>query len=325
MKIITDERCTGYSRYGHPERPQRIADTVEHLKSQVALPLEWVKPGRASDDQILRAHAPEVLARLQIPQDFDADTPFFENISTYARASVAAAVDAMKLARVGENVFSLMRPPGHHATRTHSMGFCYLNNIAIAVLEAVAISSPSPSSLEERAGMGRRTTSSSNPLTPTLSPFGRGGGVGFKRVAVFDFDVHHGNGTEDILLDREGAAFFSIHQHPCYPGTGAANVGKNCFNYPVAPSAPREVYRATLARALADLKKFSPDLIAVSAGFDAYARDPLAQGTLLVEDFQWLGQELRALKTPFFSLLEGGYSRDLPELIFAYLQGVEGK
>ena len=94
---------------------------------------------------------------------------------------------------------------------------------------------------------------------------------------------------------------------------------------PSRPAAPRETYRATLARALADLKNFSPDLIAVSAGFDAYARDPLAQGTLLAEDFHWLGQELRALKIPFFSLLEGGYSRDLPELIFAYLKGVEGK
>jgi acetoin utilization deacetylase AcuC-like enzyme len=88
---------------------------------------------------------------------------------------------------------------------------------------------------------------------------------------------------------------------------------------------PRETYRATLARALDDLKKFSPEIIAVSAGFDAYARDPLAQGTLLAEDFHWLGTELRALKIPFFSLLEGGYSKDLPELIFAYLKGVEGK
>ena len=187
-----------------------------------------------------------MLARLKIPKDFDADTPFFENISDYARASVAAALDALKFARNGETVFSLMRPPGHHATREQSMGFCYLNNIAIAVLESLA--------------------------------------TGANRVAVFDFDVHHGNGTEDILLNRESVAFFSVHQFPAYPGTGEKNVGKNCFNYPVAPSAPRETYRATLARALDDLKKFSPDLIAVSAGFDAYARDPLAQGTLLAKD-----------------------------------------
>jgi acetoin utilization deacetylase AcuC-like enzyme len=287
VKIITEKKCAGYSRYGHPERPARVTDTVARLENQNELPVIWAAPGGVADAQILRAHAPEVLARLKIPQDFDADTPFFENISDYARASVAAAIDAMTAARHGENVFSLMRPPGHHATREKSMGFCYLNNIAIAALEALA--------------------------------------TGSKRVAVFDFDVHHGNGTEDILLNREGVAFFSIHQFPAYPGTGEKNAGENCFNYPVAPSVPRETYRATLAHALADLKKFQPEIVAVSAGFDAYARDPLAEGSLLAEDFFWLGQELRARKIPFFSLLEGGYSRDLPELILAYLKGVEGK
>ncbi|HYA78923.1 MAG TPA: hypothetical protein VED19_00265, partial [Candidatus Nitrosopolaris sp.] len=203
------------------------------------------------------------------------------------RASVAAALDSLKVARAGENVFSLMRPPGHHAMRDRAMGFCYLNNIAIAVLEAAA--------------------------------------SGAKRVAVYDFDVHHGNGTEAILVDRPGVAFFSVHLYPCYPGTGTANVGRNCFNYPVEPGEPRETYRATLARALDDLKKFRPDLVAVSAGFDAYVHDPLVQGTLVVDDYYWLGQSLRALGAPFFSLLEGGYSRELPELIFAYLKGVEGK
>ncbi len=286
MKIITDPRCAGYAREGHPERPARITATAERLKSQTELPLVWAAPGEAGDAQILRAHSPELLARLQIPHDFAADTPFHETISGFARASVAAALDALNAARAGENAFSLMRPPGHHATRDRAMGFCYLNNIAIAALEAIA--------------------------------------TGARRVAVFDFDVHHGNGTEAILQDRPDCAFFSIHQVPCYPGTGATNAGRNCFNYPVAPGIPRETYRATLARALDDLKRFQPGLIGVSAGFDAYARDPLAGGTLLAEDFHWLGRELRALKVPFFSLLEGGYSRDLPELVFAYLKGVEG-
>ena len=240
-----------------------------------------------SDRQILRAHSPEHLARLKIPEDFDADTPFYENIADYAHASAAAALDALQAARHGEDVFSLIRPPGHHATREQAMGFCYLNNIAIAALEAVA--------------------------------------TGAKRVAVFDFDVHHGNGTEAILLNQPGVAFFSIHLYPFYPGTGAANAGENCFNYPVAPGSSRETYRATLAQALDDLKQFKPDLVAVSAGFDAYVRDPLGGGTLEPEDFHWLGQSLRAPGVPMFSVLEGGYSRDLPELILAYLKGVEGK
>ena len=287
VTIITDESCTGYSRAGHPERPQRIATTVERLKNQTDLDLTWITPTTATDEQILRAHTPAMLARLAVPEDFDDDTPYFENIAGYARASVAASLDALKLARAGENVFSLMRPPGHHAMREKSMGFCYLNNIAIAALEAAA--------------------------------------TGSKRVAVFDFDVHHGNGTEDILLNQPGIEFFSVHQHPAYPDTGAENRGRNCFNYPVGPGTPRLTYRAKLAHALDDLRCFRPDLIAVSAGFDAYLRDPLADGSLLAEDFHWLGQTLRALNVPLFTLLEGGYSRDLPELIFAYLKGVEGE
>jgi acetoin utilization deacetylase AcuC-like enzyme len=285
VKIITDEKCVAYSRAGHPERPARVSGTVAKLKAQDELPIEWLVPSSVTDEQLLRAHTPEMLARLKLPRDFDADTPWHENIPNYARASVAAAVDAMKLARAGETVFSLMRPPGHHATRAQAMGFCYLNNIAIAALEALS--------------------------------------SGTERLAVFDFDVHHGNGTEDILLGRRNAAFFSVHQFPCYPGTGQKNVGDNCFNYPVEPSTPRETWRATLNRALNDLKKFSPTLIAVSAGFDAYLRDPLADGTLLAEDFFWIGKELRAMNVPFFSLLEGGYSSDLPELIFAYLKGIQ--
>jgi len=288
VKIITDERCTGYSRAGHPERPARITSTLALLRTQTELPLTFVQPASAvTDEIILRAHTPEMLARLAGPEDFDDDTPFHENIGAFARASVAGALDALAAARNGEMVFSLMRPPGHHATRTKSMGFCYLNNIAIAALEAVA--------------------------------------TGTKRVAVLDFDVHHGNGTEDILLNQRGIEFFSVHEHPSYPHTGAENAGHNCFNYPITPGTPRLIYRAKLANALDDLRSFRPELIAVSAGFDAYLRDPLADGSLLPEDFFWLGESLRALNVPFFSLLEGGYSKDLPELILAYLKGVAGK
>jgi len=288
VKIITDERCTSYSRTGHPENPRRVAATVERLRHQTDLPLTWVTPNQpVTHEVLLRAHAPEMLTRLEVPEDFDEDTPFFEDISTLAKASVSAALEALHAARNGKMAFSLMRPPGHHATRTKSMGFCYLNNIAVATLEALA--------------------------------------TGVKKVAVLDFDVHHGNGTEDILLNRRGVEFFSIHQHPAYPNTGAENAGHNCFNYPVAPNTPRLTYRAKLAHAIDDLRSYHPELIAVSAGFDAYAHDPLAEGTLLAEDFHWLGHSLRALNVPFFSLLEGGYSKDLPELVLAYLKGVAGK
>lgn len=287
MKIITDESCTSYHSPGHPERPARISDTVELLRDQTELPIEWVKPPAATDEPILRAHTDEYIARLRIPRDFDADTPYFENIEALARNSVGAALLALDLARKGETAFSLMRPPGHHATRREVMGFCYFNNVAIAALHARA--------------------------------------TGAKRVAVFDFDVHHGNGTEDILLNEPGTAFYSIHEHPCYPHTGAANAGNNCFNYPVAPDVSREEYRAALSRALADLKALQPEIIFVSAGFDAYVRDPLANGALEIEDYHWLGSELRQSGVPLVSLLEGGYSSALPKLIFAYLKGINGK
>ena len=287
MKIITDEACTSYSYPGHPERPQRITMTLQKLRGQNELPLSWAKPTPVDEAMLLRAHTADHIARLKEPEDLDYDTPFFPNIDERARASVGAALEALKAARAGEATFRLMRPPGHHATRHRAMGFCYLNSIAITALEALA--------------------------------------TGAKRVAVYDFDVHHGNGTEAILVKNPGAAVFSIHQFPCYPGTGTRNVGDNCYNYPVPPQTPRAEYRKILASALDQLKKFKPDLVAVSAGFDAYARDPLAQETLEAEDYYWLGASVSKLGVPSFSLLEGGYSDDLPELIFAYLRGLAGK
>lgn len=177
MKIITDARCTAYASPGHPEEPGRITRTVNRLKHQTALPLEWRQPGPLGEALILRAHSAEMVRRLEVAQPFDLDTPYFEGIGERARASAAAALLALALARSGENVFSLMRPPGDHATREQSMGFCYLNNVAIAALEAVAGDA--------------------------------------KQVAVFDFDVHHGNGTEDILLNQPGWNFLaSINTRP---------------------------------------------------------------------------------------------------------------
>ena len=287
MTIITDERCTGYSSPGHPERPARISGTLRNLREQAELTLKWAAPSEVSGEELLRAHTKGHIAHVKSATDaFDGDTPAHPDIYEHALRSVGSALHALKLARNNEPAFSLIRPPGHHATQNQAMGFCYFNSVAIATLEALA--------------------------------------AGAKRVAVFDFDVHHGNGTEAILQNRPNVVFASIHQHPCYPGTGTANVGNNCFNFPVAPRTPREMYRKVLTQALEQLKSFKPELMAVSAGFDCYARDPLAQETLEAEDFYWLGESLRKTGIPFFSVLEGGYSSDLPELIFAYLKGVAG-
>lgn len=287
LHLITDDRCVNYHSPGHPERPQRIARTWEKLRSQSELKLEWDQPADVPEAAILRAHTKEHLARVKAATDaFDADTPAHTGIHDHALRSIGGGLRALALARQGKMAFSLLRPPGHHATGNRAMGFCYLNQVAITTLEALA--------------------------------------TGAKRAAVFDFDVHHGNGTEAILLGKPGALFHSIHQHPCYPGTGTQHVGDNCFNYPVAPRTPRADYRQVLTRALDALKAQRPEVVVVSAGFDAYARDPLAQETLEAEDFQWLGKSLRALSVPVVSVLEGGYSNDLPDLILAYLRGLDG-
>ena len=288
MKIITDEACTQYGSPGHPERPARVAKTLELLRSQKELELTFVAPTLATDEDVLRAHTRELLESVEHGTgDFDGDTARHPNIETHTRRSVGGALLAMQSALKGELAFSLLRPPGHHATRNHAMGFCYFNGIAIAALSARA--------------------------------------RGVERVAVFDFDVHHGNGTEAVLKDVGGTAFYSIHQHPCYPGTGTENVGNNCFNFPVAPKTKPEEYRKVLSKALAEMVKFKPTLIGVSAGFDAYKRDPIAQETLDTEDFHWLGGQIRALGIPAFHVLEGGYSTELPNLILAYLRGLAGK
>ena len=284
MKIITDEHCAAYAHPGHPERPERILRTLERLRDNPAFGAAWVPAEACSQESLLRAHTQEHLQGLDRQEAFDLDTPAFEGLNGFARMSAGAAVQAMRLSREGEEVFSLMRPPGHHATRTRAMGFCYINNMAVAALEALA--------------------------------------TGTKRVAVFDFDVHHGNGTEAILLNVPGAAFFSVHQHPCYPGTGTRNTGANCYNFPVPPQTARGHYLEVLESAVATISDFQPDLVGVSAGFDAFVRDPLAQGTLQVDDYRWLGTQLRQLKVPVFSVLEGGYSEELPELIAAYLSGL---
>ncbi|MGA3179752.1 MAG: histone deacetylase [Verrucomicrobiota bacterium] len=284
MNIITDPRCAEYSTPGHPECPRRVIGAHEAIQSNLTLPITWAEPLPVEDAILLRAHTPEHLQRLEIPLDMDADTPAYPQIAAHARRSVGAALQALRLARAGQMAFSLMRPPGHHATRQTAMGFCYLNSIAIAALAARA--------------------------------------EGCRRVAVLDFDVHHGNGTEDILLDQPGCAFISVHQSPCYPGTGLADRGANCFNFPVRPGVPRREYRAALERAFERLRQFQPDLVAVSAGFDAYRGDPLASGSLEAEDYQWLGQTVRQMQAPAFSILEGGYSDALPQLILAYLSGL---
>jgi acetoin utilization deacetylase AcuC-like enzyme len=280
MIIFHDASCLEYSAPSHPERPARIARSVPLLKKRHP-DWEWRIPEPASEAAVLRAHSRDHLERIRnATRDFDADTPVYPKIYKHALCSAGAAVDAAQAALRGERAFSLMRPPGHHAARDRAMGFCYFNNIAIAALDALE-NSPN-------------------------------------RVAIWDFDAHHGNGTEAIVGHNSRVAFASIHQFPGYPGTGTQSFA-NAENYPVGPGTPRNHHVDVAKRALEKLVAFKPDLLLVSAGFDAYAGDPLVQMTLEPEDFSTFGEWLHQLDFPVATILEGGYSDELPELIDAFL------
>ncbi len=291
MVILHDPRCADYGSSMRPEQPARVLRSVQHLRA--AHPdWTWRAPAAesASDELLLLAHTPAHLKRLRQERDFDADTPFFPGIGDHARRAVAAAVEAARHAlnsRDREPVFSLMRPPGHHATTTQAMGFCYLNQIAIAALAA------------------------QRNFVPSAAPA--------RKVAVWDFDAHHGNGTEAILQGQSQVLFASVHQYPGYPGTGTQDHGPHIRNWPVAPHTPRVDHMAALRASLDAVVSFAPDLILVSAGFDAYARDPITSMTLEAEDFATLGGWLRGTGRPAAALLEGGYHADLPLLIDAFL------
>jgi acetoin utilization deacetylase AcuC-like enzyme len=242
---------------------------------------KWQQPHATTDDELLHAHSRQHIERITTAREnFDLDTPFYPKIDTYARHSAGAAVEAARTALRGEFAFSLMRPPGHHATRDRAMGFCYFSNVAVGALDA----------LEK----------------------------GAERVAIWDFDGHHGNGTEAIVAHNEGIRFASIHQFPAYPGTGAKSLA-NIDNYPLAPFTPRNKHLNVANYSLEQLLKFKPDLLLVSAGFDAYARDPLLQMSLEHEDFAKFGRWLSQIDVPVAVVLEGGYSSELPELIDAFL------
>jgi acetoin utilization deacetylase AcuC-like enzyme len=280
MIIFHHASCLEYSLPGHPERPARVARAVPLLKERHP-EWKWRTPETAGEAALLRAHSPGHFNSVKnAARDFDADTPAYPNIYGHAARSAGAAIEAAQAALRGERAFSLMRPPGHHATADRAMGFCYFNNVAIAALNALD--------------------------------------NGAERVAIWDFDGHHGNGTEAIVARNERIRFASIHQFPAYPGTGT-NSFANINNYPLAPLTPREEIVETAGKALENLLAFRPDLLLVSAGFDAYARDPLLQLTLEPEDFAAFGEWLRKTDLPAAVALEGGYSSDLPPLIDAFL------
>ncbi len=285
MKIIFSPRCLEYKNPGHPESPERVKICYAVLLTEKdAIKLEFIKPEACKEEDILLAHTGQLLDRVKQGNFFDPDTPAISGIFGYASLSAGAAIKAAQIALdEKEFTFSLMRPPGHHAGRNSLGGFCYFNNIAIAIKKAM-----------DRV----------------------------KKTAILDLDCHHGNGTEDIFLGISNVLYISLHQSPLYPGTGLAS-RKNCLNFPLSSGTEERAYLSVLREALKEIKDFKPGLLGISIGFDTYKDDPLANIRLETGSYFKISQMLRELDIPAFGVLEGGYSHGIGECLYYFLSGMQ--
>jgi acetoin utilization deacetylase AcuC-like enzyme len=275
---------------GHPECPQRLDAIADHLLATgLDVALDFREAPNATLEQIERAHSASYVLELQDllqqvelegkPRALDPDTiagPFTWRAALRAAGAAIAATDDVIDGRA-RNAFCAVRPPGHHATRGETMGFCFFNNVAVAARHA----------LDDR---------------------------GLKRVAIIDFDVHHGNGTEDIIAGDDRVLMCSFFQHPLYPYSGAVPKGTNMINVPIPPyTRGTELRETILAMWMPRLEEFKPQMLFISAGFDAHREDDLGQLGLVEADYEWITRQLVVLADRhcggrIVSCLEGGYN-----------------
>jgi len=270
----------------HPERPDRLRAVLEALSDPDFDALDRREAPLGDVAALERVHAPNHVRDVMqsVPTEghvhMDPDTVMSPMTLQAALRAVGGGIAAVDAVMAGEgNAFVAVRPPGHHAERDRAMGFCFFNTVAVAAEHARAVH-------------------------------------GLKRVAVIDFDVHHGNGTQHMFENDAGLFYGSSHQWPCYPGTGMTHetgVAGNIANLQLAPGAGSEEFRAGIPDAvLKPLRQFKPELLIISAGFDAHERDPLAQINLKTDDYRWVTEELTAIADEvcggrIVSCLEGGY------------------
>ena len=289
IAFITHHDCTRHEMTPeHPEAPERLGAIDDRLlASGIGMLLRYYDAPLATNEALLRAHTPEYLAWLeqQVPEKGSlalldqGDTSINAYSLTAARRAAGAAVLAVDLVMSGEasSAFCSVRPPGHHAERARAMGFCIFNNVAVAAMHA----------LEHHR---------------------------LSRVAIVDFDVHHGNGTEEICSDKPQILFCSTFQHPFYPFTGEASDTDTLVNVPLPAGTGSAAFRQAIRdHWLPALERVKPELIIISAGFDAHREEDMGGMSLVEDDFAWVTQELKALakrhsQGRLVSCLEGGYN-----------------
>ena len=271
---------------GHPEQIARVSGIIENFKKFNNKNILWKKPSIITDEIIKDVHDTKYinLVKNSFPtkgfSSLDGDTiisPGSKNATFDAAASIITAIDGVQNKEY-KNAFCNVRPPGHHCNQNKAAGFCILNNVAIGAKYL-------------------------------LNKYK------YNRVAIVDFDVHHGNGTQDIFYENENVLFISTHQYPYYPGSGAEyEKGKfnNILNIPLPAGTNSEEYLSAFEHALKKLKEFKPEFVLISAGFDSHVKDPLAQFQLETEDFYTITKRILEASKKFcngkvISILEGGY------------------
>jgi acetoin utilization deacetylase AcuC-like enzyme len=286
--LISHPACLEHlTPLGHPERPDRLRAVEQALEAEKFQPLARAQAPAAALEVIALCHPMDYVEEIRdaTPKDgivhLDADTSMSPGSFEAALRAAGGAVFAVDevLAKKARNAFVATRPPGHHAETARPMGFCYFDNVAIAARYA-----------QKQHGIAR--------------------------VAIVDFDVHHGNGSQEIFWDDKSVMYCSTHQMPLFPGTGAvieSGEHNTVVNAPLRPGDGGEAFRAAFeTRILPRLSDFKPELVIISAGFDAHMRDPLANINLNENDFVWVTQKLmdvadRCADGRVVSVLEGGY------------------
>ncbi len=271
---------------GHPEKIDRVTAIIENFKRLDNKNLVWEKPNEFDESLLITTHSSDYIKMVNnsFPKNgfnfLDGDTivsPGSKDATKDAVGSIIAAIDGVEQKKY-KNAFCCVRPPGHHAEKERAMGFCIYNNVAVGA----------------------------NYLIKKY---------GYKKIAIIDFDVHHGNGTQDIFFDNKNVLYVSTHQYPYYPGSGSEKeVGKynNILNIPLKAGTTGDEYLNAYENVLKKIQEFKPEFLLFSAGFDAHDNDPLAQLKLNSEDFYLITQRTLQISKSFcngniVSILEGGY------------------